>query len=237
MNRYLFNYDFFQDIDNEHKAYWLGFLCADGCILDMKLKSGKKIPQTVQISISVNDIELIYKFMNDIGLEKEIYIGEAKNKKSTTKYAKLCAGSNKMCEDLISHGCTQRKSCTLKFPDIEDCLVRHFIRGYFDGDGSVYFCERFQYDKRRGKEYLNQHFVCNFQGTYDFLSKLRFILEESNIKCGKIRKGHGNIYTFEFSSRESVTSFYHYIYDGATVYLNRKHEKFINTFEYLGMAP
>lgn len=202
----------------------------------MKLKNGDKVPQTLQISISINDIELIYKFMEDIKIDKKIYIGTAKNKKSVTQYAKLCVGSNKMCEDLIMHGCTQRKTYTLKFPVIDDFIVRHFIRGYFDGDGSVYFVERYQYDKRRDKEYINKRFVCNFQGTYDFLSKLKEILENTGIKCGKIRKGHGNIYCLEFSSMESIKRFYAYIYDCSTIYLNRKHEKFIDISKYLGMA-
>ena len=204
MNKYVFDYNFFQDIDNEHKAYWLGFLCADGCILDMKLKSGERIPQTLQISISINDIELIYEFMRDIKIDKKVYIGTSKNKKSITQYAKLCVGSNKMCRDLISHGCVQRKTYILKFPDIDEYLVRHFIRGYFDGDGSVYFIERFQYDKRRGKSYLSRRLFCSFQGTHEFLSKLKYILENVGIKCCAIRKGHGNIYTLEFSRKESV---------------------------------
>jgi hypothetical protein len=64
MPKYKFNENFFKDIDTENKAYWLGFLYADGCILDMKLGDGTKVPQTVQISISIDDIEILYKFID-----------------------------------------------------------------------------------------------------------------------------------------------------------------------------
>ena len=47
---------------------------------------------------------------------------------------------------LNSYGCTPRKSLTLKFPDIKifksKDLIRHFIRGYFDGDGCISFSNK-----------------------------------------------------------------------------------------------
>lgn len=239
MPKYVFNEDFFEKIDTEHKAYWLGFLYADGCILDMRLHDGTKVPQTVQISISIKDIEIIYKFMKDIELEKNIYIGVAHNKKSDTQYARVQVGSSKMCRDLISHGCTPRKTLTLTFPtenDVPNELIRHFIRGYFDGDGSVYFCERMQFDKHCGYERLQQNFCGNFQGTMDFLKKLEFILNSNGVVTRPIRTGHGQIYSLDFGRRDAMVSFYHFLYDDATIYLNRKHQKFLDIFKYLNMV-
>lgn len=237
MSKYIFNEKFFEKIDTENKAYWLGFLYADGCILDMKLSDGTKIPQTLQISISVKDIEIIYKFMKDIELEKNIYIGTSHNKKSETQYCRLQVGSSIMVNDLIKYGCTPRKTYTLKFPNnISKDLIRHFIRGYFDGDGSVYLSEHMQYDKRRGKEYLQQSFCCNFQGTYDFLSSLESILNENNIITRPLRKGHGMVYSLDFGRKDSMINFFHYIYDNCNVYLDRKYNKFIYCFKYLNMV-
>lgn len=56
------------------------------------------------------------------------------------------------------------------------------------------------------------------------------------MSIGNIRKGHGNVFTFEFGARQTMINFYHYLYDDATVYLGRKHRKFIDTFNYLDMA-
>lgn len=100
----------------------------------------------------------------------------------------------------------------------------------------VYFIERMQYDKRRGKEYLQQNFCCNFQGTYDFLFSLSNILNEENIITRPIRKGHGKVYSLDFGRKESIINFFHYIYDDANIFLYRKYEKFINTFKYLKMV-
>lgn len=238
MTKYVFNENFFENIDTESKAYWLGFLYADGCIIETKSHDGTKIPQTVQISISEKDIEMLYKFMKDIALDKSIYIGIAHNKKSITRYSRIQIGSRKMCTDLIGHGCTPRKTYTLEFPqDVPEYLLRHFIRGYFDGDGSVYFCERMQYDKRRGKEYLQQNFCCNFQGTYKFLKSLEEILNENEIMTRPIRKGHGEIYSLDFGRRDSMIKFFHYIYDSHSVRLDRKYIKFLDCFKYLKLVP
>lgn len=44
-----------------------------------------------------------------------------------------------MFGDLSKHGCVPNKSLILKFPTtLPNELVNDFIRGYFDGDGSVY---------------------------------------------------------------------------------------------------
>nr|DAT69670.1 MAG TPA: endonuclease [Caudoviricetes sp.]DAT69676.1 MAG TPA: endonuclease [Caudoviricetes sp.] len=238
MTKYVFNEDFFENIDTESKAYWLGFLYADGCILEMKSHDGIRIPQTVQISISEKDVEILHRFMKDIELDKPIYTGISHNKKSTTQYSRVQVGSKKMCADLIKHGCTPRKTYTLEFPqDIPKDLLRHFVRGYFDGDGSVYLCERMQYDKRRGKEYLQQNFCCSFQGTYKFLKSLDEILSENKIMTRPIRKGHGEIYSLEFGRRDSMIQFFYYIYDNHNVRLDRKYIKFLNCFEHLKLVP
>lgn len=237
MSKYEFNERYFKNIDQENKAYWLGFLYADGCILEMKLYDGTKIPQTIQISISIKDIDILHKFMKDIELDKKIYIGTAYNKKSETQYCRLQIGSGLMCADLNKYGCYPRKTHSLKFPNnIPDNLIRHFIRGYFDGDGSVYFTERMQYDKRRDKEYLQQKFCCNFQGTYEFLFCLSNILNKENIKTSPIRTGHGKVYSLDFGRRESIINFFHYLYDDAHIFLDRKYKKFIDTFKYLQMV-
>ena len=233
-----FNENYFETIDCEHKAYWLGFLMADGCILDEILSDGTRKPRTIQLNVSLCDIEIVKNFMKDIELNKQIkYSSKTSIYDEKLEYCKITAGSSKMCNDLIYHGCTPRKSLTLKFPNtIPNNMVRHFVRGYFDGDGSVWYSERMQLKKGRNKPTLQKNFRGAFQGTVDFLTVLKNILENNNMSIGNIRKGHGNVFTFEFGARQTMINFYHYLYDDATIYLGRKHWKFIDTFNYLDMA-
>lgn len=239
MNKDSFDENYFEVIDSEHKAYWLGFLMADGCVLESVNKDGERTPATLQIALGIQDIEVIEKFKEDIHLNKNITVGFHKNptKNTETEHCKITAGSRKMCMDLVKHGCTPRKSLTLEFPDtVPEDLIPHFIRGYFDGDGCVCFSERMQNRKDRKHPTLQRNFRGGFQGTVDFLSRVKTELVNSGITVGVIRKGHGNISCFEISSRKSMINFYHYLYDNGTIYLERKHQKFIDTFNYLDMA-
>lgn len=230
--------DYFEVIDNEHKAYWLGFLMADGCILDMPLSNGTKIPRTVQIMVSLCDIEIVHNFMHDIELDKNIrYDSRVSIHGEKLEYCKVTAGSSKMCNDLIRHGCTQRKSKILKFPvTVPDNLIRHFIRGYFDGDGSVWYCERLQERKDRKNPSIQRNFRSTFQGTSDFLEGVKSNLEANGMTIGNVRKGHGDVSCIEFGARDTMIKFYHYLYDDSTIFLKRKYNKFIETFNYLNMA-
>jgi hypothetical protein len=239
MPKYEFVENYFEVIDNGNKAYWLGFLFADGCIMEMKLPSGKTIPQTVQISLGIKDIEILYKFMKDIDLQKNIYIGTATYDKGreSSQYCRLQIGSSKMCSDLISYGCIPRKTHKLEFPNnLPTEFINDFIRGFFDGNGSVFYSERIQFDKRRNKSYIQKKFGCGFDSTYKFLEVLKYYLELNNIKTGEISKGHGEIYRLEFGAKESIVNFFRYIYEDADIYLERKFNKFIDTFKYLDMA-
>jgi len=114
-----------------------------------------------------------------------------------------------MHSDLIDKGVTPRKSLTLKPPvGIPERLTRHWIRGYFDGDGCVHFRE-----KRR-------RLVIIISGTNYVLS---FI--QNSLGFGRIRP-QGRISRFEVSKEAEVKRFYNYIYKGATPYLERKRSIF-----------
>lgn len=116
------DHNFFTNIDNEIKAYWLGFIMADGCVF-----GGKRL----DIGLHERDREHVALFCDHIK-----YIG------NIIKYddrAVISCYSKKICQDLIKLGCTPRKSLTLKFPSIREDLIRHCIRGYIDGDGCYYF--------------------------------------------------------------------------------------------------
>ena len=114
----------FETIDTEEKAYWLGFLYADGSVSSKEHK--------IELGLAEQDLKQIEKFRDFIGIMNKI------SYRSTTKSYRYSFRSESCKEDLIKQGCVPKKSLILNFPtenQVPKNLIRHFIRGYFDGDG------------------------------------------------------------------------------------------------------
>jgi hypothetical protein len=146
----------FEVIDTEEKAYWLGFLYADGNIKDTK----------VELSLQYGDINHLEKFREFMGLKNKIQVRTSKIDDKEYKSCRLSFRSKKVSSDLIKLGCVPRKSLVLKFPSDEQVpahLKRHFMRGYIDGDGSLIFTEKTKCINIIGTEQFIVDF-CNFFG-------------------------------------------------------------------------
>jgi hypothetical protein len=118
------NIDIFQNIDTEEKAYWLGFLYADGCVHSQENK--------IELGLAEKDYEHLNKFRNFLQIKNKIAY------RDSTKSYRLSFRSKKSKQDLIALGYIPCKSLLLHFPNsqqVPDYLIKHFIRGYFDGDG------------------------------------------------------------------------------------------------------
>ena len=126
---------YFSSINSEHKAYWLGFLYADGNISKRK--------NEITLTLKKSDYKHLQKFIDDLEIQKSVSFYTIKSGKFKGKEScSVGFSSNIMKQDLILYGCTPNKSLTLEFPNKaifkDPDLIRHFIRGYFDGDGSVF---------------------------------------------------------------------------------------------------
>lgn len=212
--KYHVNQNYFENIDNEWKAYWLGFLYADGCVI-LNEKDGK-FKYSVSISLKIGDKFHLEKFLNS--LQSDAVIKENKTNYKDYYSAKISICNKKICTDLIKHGCVPRKTFVLKFPDLRKDLIRHFIRGYFDGDG----CISINKEKR---------FVrINIVGNYDMLSSICDIIEkECNINkpvFQPISNGKNNIYSIQYGNVYSCQKIYNYLYKDCNICLDRKLEKF-----------
>lgn len=204
--RFSYNQEFFSNINTEERAYWLGFLYADGYV---STKHDK-----FSLSISVKDRLHLEKLRDSLCPDKPIEEQHSQNAVRFTVISKRITG------DLIMKGCVPQKSLILQPPpegSIPDELIRHFIRGYFDGDG----CARIQKGKYVsislvGTKELLQFMVDRFTGI-----GCKFESEVRSIK---------RYYTWECSAKDTVKRIYHYFYTDATVFLERKEEKMRSVF-------
>lgn len=140
-NRYSIKTDFFQKWSNE-MAYVLGFLYADGCIVD-----AAKSSRTQYIKFASKDKEIIEKIKSVLKAKHPIHSQPPHT--SVDKYGRLYRsgevfylriGSRRMFADLKKIGLIPNKSKVIQFPDnIPSQYLGEFIRGYFDGDGSIIF--------------------------------------------------------------------------------------------------
>ena len=119
-----------------------------------------------------------------------------------------------MGNDLEKLGCVPNKSLILKRPNIDNSLVNHFIRGYFDGDGCVSF----------NRELDNS--IYSVIGTKDILSFIKMnsgISNKISIRQAKRNNIYKNFYELFINGRSSKIIFYNYIYNSATIFLDRKY--------------
>ena len=206
--RYSINDSYFDIIDTEDKSYWLGFLYADGYIRE------RKTGNSLEMKLSIKDKHHLELFRNTIGSNHKIVDGfnqvKYKGGISSSHISSLAIYSTKLVKSIKSQGFHSRKTFTIELPNIDKDLIHHFIRGYFDGDGS------FSFNPKKSKSHTN--IVC---ASENFRNDLIIILNENNINM----KYYSNI-TIEVQNKIGNLNFYNYIYKNAKTFLNRKKEKY-----------
>lgn len=198
-NKKAVNENVFEKINTEEKAYWLGFMYADGCV--------NRTSNRIELSLKEEDYNHIVKFKTF--LESEHTIGKKSKTIKDKIYISYRLGitSEKLKNDLIKHGCIPNKTKVLTFPNLNKKLIKHFIRGYLDGDG----CITSQKTSKLSLEIL---------GTQDFL---RAILNHYNFPKDKY------IYSFKHTdikrlilSGENAFKVIEDLYKNSNIYLDRK---------------
>ena len=203
----------FYDIDEDFFSIWspemayvFGLILTDGCVSD-----------TGVISLCINDRELLEKVKKVLRSEHKITLSKHQKGLYCFHFAR-----EKLVADLAKLGILPRKSLTVKFPKVpRRCLV-DFIRGVFDGDGSVFF------DKRRINHPLRSKFV---SGSYDFIAGLQQKLESLNMPKRTIYKQktkNGWSYMFIYDHKNSVKLF-EILYKNTQnrLFLERKYRRFL----------
>jgi len=221
--KYNYNDAYFNIIDTQEKAYWLGFIMADGCIIQ---KSKDRPSLSLVINLQKGDFGHLEKFNNDLNGNLPIRCGTTKAViiKSETEshllpeseYCKIEVNSKWLCQDLIQHGVTQRKTLEEKAPLIkDDALIRHFIRGFFDGDG----CFSIVKPLNRNREYP-KIFISSGYTIVEYI--VDNVFKETGFIMG--RDKYHKLDRCYIQSEKGFLLFMDYIYKDATVYLDRKKE-------------
>lgn len=211
--KYKLNENYFDKIDTEDKAYFLGLLYADG---NHNLKRF-----VISIGLDKKDIDILEKFNIYLNNSKPIFIskrGMCVIELSSKQISKMC----------LQYGMIPQKTFKLQFPEwLDKTLYNHFIRGYFDGDGSIGF-----YKTKNKKASLNfKSARFSLVSTDNFLDKIQDILNnELNIRKRKLKTRFperlNNTRILDLGGNKQVKKIMDYLYKNATVYLDRKFKKY-----------
>lgn len=198
--KYSYNENFFQTINSEEKAYFLGFITADGNLYKNQLT----------IEINSQDEIILSNFQESLHSNHPIHRRIRTHKSGNQTGMSSLIISGKIYEDLISLNLMPNKTKTINWDgitsNIPNGLLHHFVRGYFDGDG-WFVSTRYAYG-----------FVC---GSEDFISGLANYLE----KQGCLTNGYRSIksgYQIQVNGRLKFLNFHKLIYNDATIFCERK---------------
>lgn len=216
------NENFFEVIDTEEKAYWLGFIMADGCVTRTTNTTNNK-PNRLSFNLSSVDHNHLEKFTRALNSSAKVTEVIPKGSYSNNPISRLSINSVKLCSDLAKYGILERKTGSECVPDFEPCTLRHFIRGFFDGDGYV------TYNRNRKHEIVSP--VVGFTSNEQFLVQIKDIFKTNCCITGNpsvIRETRNNAkaWYIAYGGKQDVKNIHKFLYKGATIFLDRKYTKF-----------
>lgn len=213
--RFAKNESVFSVIDTEAKAYWLGFLYADGCITRN---------QMLVVGLSIVDHGLLKQLSILIyGVDRTRIYKKHGGFSNNTVVCQLSVSSPQIYNDLNRLGCFPRKTAILRFPtqdQVPQDLLCHFMRGYFDGDGCVVLSNRSSSLVSATVSFLSTKEFCE--------DALAYLKKEADLG-GSIRDlSHYTtvIHRVDFVRNIDALRLYNLFYADATIFLRRKQEKF-----------
>lgn len=206
----------FFDRWSKEMAYVLGYIFADGSVF-------KNPRGSEYLEMSSTDKELIILIKSLMRAGHKIGIYPQKNSKWKTKY-KLQIGNQHMMDRLHDLGIIPRKSLVIKFPDVPKRFLGDFVRGYFDGDGSVNLGRYWRKDRQKWKLQFDTRFT---SGSEDFLKDL-FAILGAHLKGGYLyKKSLDSGFELVFARQDSLNLFKFMYGDRLEdLYLERKYKVF-----------
>lgn len=223
-DRYLradYDTSFFEKINSEGKAYFLGLLYADGYNGNYCFRLG----------LQIQDGYLVRKFQKLLKTTGKLYKQKAKNSRCQPEL-RLGINCVKMAQDLAKLGCVTKKSLILDFPSFDivpENLFHHFIRGFFDGDGCFHLKKELHGQCGvSGLNIVSSTLFCEKWIKFFADKNMTFSIQRRKTKCGKLE------YATVFSNNyKSTLNFCEYIYKDATILMKRKYLKYKGFLKYL----
>ncbi len=225
LRKYSCNEHYFDDIDCHNKAYWLGFIAADGYIH----KDNKRLT----IELHVKDISLLEKFAKDIEsnhpvrkkIIKNHYNGNNTLKQDYYYHCIIQIWSPLMVQNIIKYDIHNNKSLSLDFPkNISNKYINSFLLGYFDGDGSCVVD-------------TSQQLRFRVTGNYSFLKTYQQILM-NNCQVNKTKLcPDGKAFTIQYGGNKQCKRIYDFLYNNHDSCLQRKKDKFDSILDKSNKKP
>lgn len=207
----------FESINNETEAYIMGLIMSDGWV-----SSNRQIG----IRLSIKDKNVLYKIAN--------YFSENINLKEKDNFCLFKISSCEAFYNLKKYGITTNKTYdNLYIPEMNEDLIRHFIRGYFDGDGTIYVDRNFL-----------KYNICSINKK--FLIQIQDVLSKNGIYSSinkEIRKGKKmfvvdhycedckNMYRLFIRRKSELVKFHEFLYKESTIFMERKYNKYRDNIE------
>jgi len=204
------NHSFFK-LHSSNMFYILGLWYSDGCIV---MNRGSK---KASLSLHVKDIKLIYDIASILKYEKKIYVCMDKRYENSGQ-VKLDIYSDEIYDDLNMFGCVERKSLIIRFPNIPTNYIKDFVRGYMDGNGSIFISR-------------NTLHVTFTSGSRKFLGELR---DQVNNEIGLVSSKtysikNRNVHFIRYAYKNRAETLLKWLYsDVGSLRLRRKYNVFNN---------
>lgn len=234
MPRYSFNEHYFDTIDNEYKAYWIGFIWCDGY---MAIRNrNNHISYEFKLSLKNTDCEHLKKFNTHLDGNYEINFYDCNSSFGKTTESRLLITNQHFGRTLVDkYGIIpHRKDCSKLLNNIPDHLMKHFIRGVLDADGSF-----LKYNiVERGYDVTKYHISVGTNEQILRAIEKHLIDQHLVASCErKLNKRHkennrdGEYRSLDFSGKNQCINILNYIYKDAMVYLDRKYNKYLQIME------
>lgn len=200
--------DYFDYIDTEMKAYFLGLILTDGCVFVPK----KGMP-SISITLKSDDAYILQRFKEEIKADTKVIF----DKRGT---ATIAVKSNRLADALSKYGVCSGKENRSHLPLIETNMMSHMLRGMFDGDGSV------ASDVARNGKHRHCFTIC---GQPSLMREIQeHLVKTCDIAARKQYNYSDNFGEVKWSKIEDMKKIGDYLYQDATFFMERKHQKFVN---------
>lgn len=199
--------DYFFDIDSYDKAYFLGLMITDGCVLE---------DNSVSITLKESDSNILEVFRNKINNDNPLYIRDRGRDDSYEREVTFKFKSSQTQNDLAKYGVVYRKTFVTFFPFLRHPeMMRHMIRGLIDGDGWISF---------------KSHSLGICSASYEFIYWFRFFMcRVLDIIEPTIIVQHNTLYTVVWYSKHDIYTIGRFIYIGKKdCFLERKYKNWLN---------